>query len=146
MTAAAETLVWTFFYGSYINPRVLDEAGFRPRETEVARLAGFELRIAPLANLVESDRGVVYGILATGTHAELARLYAHAEHVLGGVYLPRAVIAERLDGSRRAALCYVAPELADAPPDPAYVRRILEPARELGFPAWYLAQIESFGC
>lgn len=84
----AGPLVWTFFYGSYINSDVLDEAGFVPRQTEVARLAGFEIRIAPLANLVQSGREVVYGILASGTHAELGRLYTYAKHVLGGVYLP----------------------------------------------------------
>ncbi|HEX9358924.1 MAG TPA: gamma-glutamylcyclotransferase family protein [Streptosporangiaceae bacterium] len=142
--ALAGTLVWTFFYGSYINSDVLDEVDFVPRRTEIARLAGFEIRIAPLANLVQSDRGVVYGVLASGTHAELERLYAHAEHVLGGVYLPRAVLAERLDGSYRPALCYIASEMAEAPPDPNYVQRIVEPARRFGFPAWYVDRLDSF--
>lgn len=142
--ALAGPLVWTFFYGSYINSDVLDEAGFVPRQTEVARLAGFEIRIAPLASLVQSGREVVYGILASGTHAELERLYTHAKHVLGGVYLPRAVLAERLDGSYLPALCYIASEMAEASPDPNYVQRIVEPARLFGFPAWYVDRLESF--
>jgi cation transport regulator ChaC len=142
--ATADTLVWTFFYGSYMNRDVLAEVDFQPRQIEVAKLSGFDIRIAPLANLVESDRGVVYGILASGTHAELERLYAHAEHVLGGIYLPRPVLAERLDGSYRPALCYIAPRMADASPDRDYVQRILEPARRLGFPDWYLEHLESF--
>jgi hypothetical protein len=140
----AEPLVWTFFYGSYINTDVLNDVDFVPRETEVAKLAGFEIRIAPLANLVQSDRGIVYGVLATGTHAELGRLYAHAEDVLGGVYRPRAVLAERLDGSYRPALCYIASEMPDVQPDPNYVQRIVDPARRLGFPAWYIERLESF--
>jgi hypothetical protein len=31
-----------------------------------------------------------------------------------------------------------------APADPAYVDRILRPARDHGFPEWYLARIASF--
>ena len=49
-----------------------------------------------------------------------------------------------VDRPRRVALCYMAPSLRPAPPDPAYVRRILEPARQCGFPDWYLKRIESF--
>lgn len=63
--------VWTFFYGSYINLNVLREVDFAPRRHEVARLPGFNIRIAPLANLVRSDEHTVYGIVATGTHDEL---------------------------------------------------------------------------
>jgi hypothetical protein len=140
----SETLIWTFFYGSYINSNVLGEVDFAPRSSEVARLSGFDIRIAPLANLTPSDEGVVYGLLASGTHPELARLYAHAEHVLGGIYLPRAVLAERLDGSYRPALCYIASEMAESPPDPAYVERIVTPGRRLGFPTWYIERLQSF--
>jgi hypothetical protein len=86
----------------------------------------------------------VYGVLATATHAELERLYAHAHQVLGEVYLPEAVLAEQLGGGLRPALCYIAPAMRAAPADPAYVERILRPARELGFPASYLARIERF--
>jgi hypothetical protein len=30
------------------------------------------------------------------------------------------------------------------PADPAYVDRILGPARELGFPSWYIEKLERF--
>jgi hypothetical protein len=81
MTAAPR--VWTFFYGSYINFEVLGEVALVPENWEVARVAGFDIRIQPRANLVRSDAGTVYGIVATATHEELARLYAHAQDVLG---------------------------------------------------------------
>jgi cation transport regulator ChaC len=136
--------VWVFFYGSYMNFDVLREVDLVPDRWEVARLAGFDLRIAHRANLVRSDGAVVYGILATATHAELARLYAHAEEILGEVYLPEAVLAETLDGTWRAALCYLCPDMEPRPADPAYVERIAAPARALGFPAWYLDRIRAF--
>jgi hypothetical protein len=48
------------------------------------------------------------------------------------------------DSAARPALCYIA---APSPPRPAandYVDRILAPAREHGFPAWYLERLASF--
>lgn len=136
--------VWVFFYGSYMNRRVLSEAGLAPGRLETARLSGFDVALSPLANLVPSDRHSVYGLLTTATHPELERLYQHARNVLGGVYHPFPVIADRLDGSFQPALCYIAPEMRPGPPDPDYVDRIVAPAREHGFPAWYVERLESF--
>lgn len=72
------------------------------------------------------------------------RIYTHAQDVLGGVYLPRAVLAHTLSGQTEPALCYIAPSLEPAPASPDYVDRILEPARRYGFPPWYLERLESF--
>lgn len=66
-------------------------------------------RIGPLANLVRSEQHTVYGILAQATHRELDRLYAHACDVLGGIYLPEAVVVHTLDGALVPALCYIRP-------------------------------------
>ena len=134
----------TFFYGSYINPEVLREVDLVPGHVQVARLPGFDIEIRPLANLVPSDQHSVYGILATASHEELERLYAHARHVLGGVYLSYPVLAHTLGGPTQPALCYIAPEIAPSPASPAYVARIVEPAREYGFPNWYIERLESF--
>ncbi len=136
--------VVTFFYGSYINPAVLREVDLVPDRIEVARLPGFDIEIRPLANLVPSDQHTVYGILATTTHAELERLYAHAREKLGGVYVPHPVLAYTLDGRAEPALCYIAPRLAPAPAAPDYVDRIVEPGQAYGFPAWYIDRLESF--
>jgi hypothetical protein len=140
----AEPKVWVFFYGSYINPAVLREVGLVPERWEVARLDGFDIRIQPRANLVRSDQHRVYGVVATATHAELARLYAHARDVLGEVYLPEAVLVQTPAGLWRPALCYICPGMAPRPADSAYVERIIDPARDLGFPEWYVARLESW--
>jgi hypothetical protein len=138
-----EPKVWTFFYGSYMNPAVLREVDLVPERFDVARLDGYDIRIAPRANLVPSSRHSVYGVLAQATHAELARLYAHAQEVLGETYLPHPVLTETLAGDWRPALCYMAPTMTPRRPDPAYVDRIIGPAIEFGFPAWYIARLES---
>ena len=136
--------VWTFFYGSYINFAVLKEVDLVPDRYEVARLGGFDIRIQPLANLVRSDQHCVYGLVATATHDELARLYHHAADVLGGVYLPEAVLTETTDGKLRPAICYLAPSMEPQPATNEYVDRIVGPAKQYGFPAWYIERLESF--
>ena len=141
---AREPAVWVFFYGSYMNRGVLAEVDLAPAEWHAAVLADFDIAIAPRANLVRAPGKRVYGVLATATHRELERLYAHARDVLGEQYLPEAVLAESLDGAPRPALCYIAHGMREQPADPAYVERILAPARELGFPAEYIARLERF--
>ncbi len=139
-----EPRVPVFFYGSYMNAAVLAEVELVPERFEVARLDGYDIQIRPLANLVRAEGRAVYGLLTAATHAELERLYAHAQDVLGGRYLPHPVVVETRNGRREPALCYLAPAL---PPRPAlrdYVERILEPARRCGFPAAHLQKLESF--
>jgi hypothetical protein len=138
----AEPKVWVFFYGSFINPDVLRGAGLVPDRVEVARLAGCDIVIRPLANLVRSEQHSVYGILVAATHAELGRLYDYARDTLGGTYLPEAVLAETA-GAWRPALCYIAPHLEPGTPSNDYIDRIVTPARQHGFPAWYVACLEA---
>jgi cation transport regulator ChaC len=143
-TDGSEPLVFVFFYGSYMNRAVLADVGLAPATWEVACLPGFDIRIAPRANLVPAEGQAVFGVLATATHGELERLYAHAQTVLGEVYLPEAVLVRTECGAWRPALCYIAPRMTERPAESAYVARILEPGRALGFPAWYLRRLESF--
>jgi hypothetical protein len=140
----SEGKIWTFFYGSYINFSVLKEVDFVPERWEVAKLSGFDIGIQPLANLVRSSQHCVYGIVATATHHELYRLYTHAKDVLGEVYLPEAVLVETLDGKWTPALCYVCPQMAVRPATNDYINRIVGPAKQHGFPEWYVQRIESF--
>jgi cation transport regulator ChaC len=142
--AMTEREIWTFFYGSYIDLDVLKEVDYTPREHKVARLPGFDITIRPLANLVRSDRQTVYGIAATGTHAELARLYDHAENILGGRYLPEAVLVQTTSGLWMPVLTYIAPKLSGEHAEADYVDRIAKPAKAYGFPSWYIERIESF--
>jgi hypothetical protein len=144
MSERGDAKLRVFFYGSYLNRRVLAEVDLLPEEFAPALLPGYDLRIAPRANLVRSPLDVVYGVLATATRAELERLYTHAREVLGELYLPEPVLAVSGSGAWLPALCYIAPHMTPRPAERAYVERILEPARELGFPAWYLARIEAF--
>ena len=137
--------VWTFYYGSNINLEILKRFDYVPEQVEVARLFGFDITVRPLANLVPSEGSCVYGILATGTHDDLDRLYGgYVQGELGATYLPEAVLCETLEGRWVPALCYIAAPMDEAPATDDYLERILAPARAFGFPAWYIEKLESF--
>jgi hypothetical protein len=136
--------VWTFFYGSYMNPEVLAQLEIELEAAEVAQLDGFELVIAPLANLVRTEAHTAFGVVGRLPHAQLDELYAHARDALGGLYLPEAVLVRARSGRYLPALCWISPQLEPGPIDADYVDRIATPAREFGFPRWYVEHIESF--
>lgn len=133
-----------FFYGSYINPDVLAESGLTLRSPSVGRVDDVELIIAPRANLIPAPGAAAWGIVAPMTHDELDRLYAHARDVLGGVYLPEAVLVTNRDGSSLPALTYLCHDLSGQPAEAAYVERIARPAESYAFPAAYINHIRSF--
>jgi len=137
----AEPTVWTFFYGSFMNLDVLKEAGYVPERYEVAKLNGFDIQIQPLATLIHSAQHCVYGIVAPGTHEQLRCLYSQG---WVGTYLHEPVLIEILDGKWRAAFCYIAPVSEPRPAINDYIDRIVGPAKYYGFPAWYIARLESF--
>ena len=111
----ADPKVRAFFCGSYMNLGVQREVDHVPERWEVARLGGFDIQIRPRANLIRSDRDIVYGIATTASHPELARLYAHGRDVLGAV----AVLAQLPSGLWRVCLCYICPDIAPRPADDA---------------------------
>ena len=143
----ADNLVWTFFYGSNMDPEVLKSVDYLPREIFTAKLSGYDIEINPLANLIRSDAHCVYGIIASSTHAELNRLYGeYVQAKLGATYLAHPVLCEKPDGSLVPALCYLCPAMEAAPASDAYLEKIIGPARQFGFPDWYIARLEEFRC
>ena len=136
-----ETSARVFFYGSFMSTAVLQQAGIEPRSVEVTRLSGFDIHIGPLANVVRSERHMVYGIVCDLTHSDLSRLYGQ-DWV--GHYFPEAVLVETGAGALLPALCYVAPVRRTGPAAGDYVDRIVDAAREHGFPEWYVGRLESF--
>ena len=137
--------IWTFFYGSNMDLGVLKSVDYRPLRVEAARLSGYDIVIAPLANLVPSDQSCVYGILASGTHEELDRLYGrYGQDKLGATYLPYPVVCETLDARQVSALCYLCPSMEPAATNDVYLDKITGPARDFDFPEWYINRLEAF--
>lgn len=137
--------VQVFFYGSFMSLSVLEKAGIAKRAFAPASITGFELVVSPHATLVDSGDGIVYGILANLTHAELIQLYkTHALSMTDIAYLPEAVIVNTRGGKIVPAMVYIAAEATADAPDPAYVDELVKAATNYGFPKWYVNHIESF--
>lgn len=137
--------VSVFFYGSYMNFAVLAEAGIERRDFKIVNAPGFDLVIAPRANLLRDQGACVYGIMTDLSHAELEHLYGpFAQNQLGQRYLPQAVLVRDRDLAWYPTMTYVCHHMAYEKADPDYVRRILEPASGYRFPPSYLDHIASF--
>jgi hypothetical protein len=136
--------VLTFFYGSFMNLEVLAKADVRPSEPRMARLDGWELRIAPRATLVPAAGRSVYGVLAQLTHPDVDKLYTK-DWFGFGAYLPEAVLVSDSAEQHLPALVYISWEPPGDKPSAQYLAKMVTVARELGFPDWYVRHIESFG-
>jgi len=141
----AERKLQVFFYGGYMNMKTLEELGVAKRAFAPASIHGYELVIQPHANIVEAGDGVVYGILANMTHAELDKLYGdNINQRLGVPYLPEAMLVFTRGGKITPAIVYVAHNMKPGFADNAYVDSLLKPAETYGFPRWYIERIASF--
>ena len=141
----SERKIQVFLYGSAINLDVLAKSGLKKRAFAPAALMGFEITIQPVANLVESGDGVVYGILANFTHAEIDTLREkHQKRLTDADYLAEPVMVQTRGGKIVPALTYLSSNLETGPASSALIDKLLKPAAVYGFPTWYLDRIESF--
>jgi hypothetical protein len=128
-----------FFYGLFMDEDLLRSKGVTPANLRPAAVAGFELRIGDRATLIPAHSGLVYGLVASLSHAELERLYSEPSV---SAYRPEAVLAELSTGEVLAALCFNLPE----PPSAGernvdYALKLRSLAERLNFPADYVASI-----
>lgn len=136
---------YAFFYGGYMDERLLREAGVQPENCEAGYIEGFALTVGPLANLREEADARAYGLLAQLSHRDLDMLYAgDPSHLKGAKYLPEAVLVHTVDGGSVPALTYICPNLPYASPDPAYLEKLIEAAQSLDLPAECIDHIRSF--
>jgi len=128
-----------FFYGLFMDPDVLRDAGVSPQSVEIAVLDRYELRVGDRAALAPSETSWVYGVVMSLRLHEIAKLYAE-ESV--AAYRPEPVLLTLAGGQRLAALCY---NLAEPPPADSgnheYVAKLRDVARKVGLPADYVAML-----
>ncbi|MEJ2364909.1 MAG: gamma-glutamylcyclotransferase [Deltaproteobacteria bacterium] len=135
--------VWTFFYGSFVNPQVLNKADVLPANAQRGRLDGWDIIIEPRATLRPSDKHCVYGILAKVSHADLDKLYSK-DWFGFGAYLPEAVNIAIDNGRYVPAMCYIAWEMERGKATREYIGKIVEIAEKYAFPRWYIDKVMAF--
>ena len=130
--------VRVFFYGLFMDEKILATKGIKPAEVKLGFVDGFRLRIGERATLVRSHDSRAYGAMMEISPGEAAGLYAE-ESVSD--YLPEPVIVNLVDGTQAQATCYNLPANKVAGASRQYAESLLTVATRLGFPDSYLEEI-----
>ena len=127
-----------FFYGLFMDERLLAEMGIEPSEISLGFVDGYGLRIGERATLIRSPGSRAYGVMMDIAPGEATDLYAE-----GSVadYLPEPVIVELTDGTQVEATCYNLPGNKVTGVNKEYAESLLDIATRLDFPDSYLDQI-----
>jgi len=130
--------VRVFFYGLFMDERLLATKGIEPSEVNLGFVDGYGLRIGERATLVCRPDSRAYGAMMDIAPSEATELYAE-ESVAD--YLPEPVIVELMDGTQVEATCYNLPSDKVAGANKEYAESLLDVATRLDFPDFYLEQI-----
>lgn len=133
-----------FFYGLFMEPRLLRELGLHPALVGPAQLPGYQLRIGNRASLIPSPQSSVYGMLMELSDEEAMALYSAPDV---SDYRPEEVHAVLLEGrTLLAARCYNLPadKLGEGK-DAEYAEQLSALVLRLGFPAAYARQVLALG-
>ena len=128
-----------FFYGLFMDEKVLRELGAEPRDPRRAYVDDHALRIGRRATLVPTSGSRSYGVVMALTHAELDDLYSAP-----GLedYRPEEVEARLMGGGSLLALCWVLRDGVEPnETNTAYPERLGAVIGRLDFPAEYVASV-----
>ncbi len=127
-----------FFYGLFMDERLLATKGIKPTNISLGFIDGYGLRIGERATLVRRPNDRAYGAVMDIAPNEATALYAE-DSVAD--YLPEPVTVELMDGTEVEATCYNLPSAKVTGANQDYAESLLEVASRLGFPDSYLDQI-----
>ena len=120
-----------FFYGLYIDPKILRERGVTPRNPKAGYVENYELQIGRNSALLRSPGKTAYGMMYQLTHAEIHALYPGC----GLTQYAAESVLVCLKDRDAPALCY---NLIDIPteiePNRAYEEALLEVKKNLALP------------
>ena len=128
-----------FFYGLFMDERMLRSKGVDPQDPRRAAVDGFSLRIGNRAALAPASGGRAHGVVFSMVAAELAQLYSEPSL---RAYEPYAVLARVEDGTLVPAICYNLPEPpAAGERNEDYAAQLRVVARNAGLPEDYVAAL-----
>jgi hypothetical protein len=130
--------VRVFFYGLFMDERLLATKGIRPTKVSLGFVNGYGLHIGERATLIRRPNGRAYGAMMDVAPNEATELYAE-DSVAD--YLPEPVTVELMDGTKVEATCYNLPSAKVTGTNKGYAESLLKVASRLGFPDSYIDQI-----
>lgn len=128
-----------FFYGLFMDERLLATKGIKPTNISIGFVNGYKLRIGERATLLRRPNARAYGAMMDIASDEARELYAE-DSVAD--YLPEPVTVELLDGTQVDAICYNLPSAKVTGTNKDYAQALLKVANRMGLPASYVDQIE----
>ncbi|MGL1935663.1 MAG: gamma-glutamylcyclotransferase [Fibrobacterales bacterium] len=75
MNNSESQLYTVFFYGLYMDPKILQSKGVEIRNAQKVRVEKYQLRIGAMATLLHEPSAITYGITYDVTNEELFSLY-----------------------------------------------------------------------
>ncbi len=127
-----------FFYGLFMDARLLAEQGVEPSWAKPGFVDGRRLRIGDRATIVPQSDSRVYGVVMDITDREAAILYSEKSVA---DYAPEPVIVDLMNGEHVEATCYILPADKTAGTNKDYARALLTVAADYGFPEPYLDEL-----
>lgn len=93
-----------FFYGLYMDEKILKSKNVEPRNKRVAFANDYKLRIGNMATLLREKNSQAYGLVYSLTHDEIDILYKKS-----GLtdYISESILVELDDGSKITTLCCI---------------------------------------
>jgi hypothetical protein len=136
----SEPTVDAFFYGLYMDERILRDKGVDPRQPRKAAVPGYRLRIGQRATLIPQFGAQALGLVFTLTDQELHSLYAGAGL---DMYQPRSVIALLENGTFAAVTTFIlGTPPAESERNADYAVQLKALVERLGFPASYVQSVD----
>ncbi len=129
-----------FFYGLFMDERILTQQGLSPANARFATLKGYRLRIAQRANLIEDKKAMACGVVIDLPPDHVLELYSKPSV---SDYQPISVCVELEDASELPAICYLLPpDKSNQGSNTEYAKKLYQLAKELRFPDKYLSEIQ----
>ena len=130
-----------FFYGLFMDLKLLEKNGLHPSNPRQAYLQDYALKIGSRASLLPTPGASAYGLVITVDAAAISALYSE---VSVADYVPEPVEVVTGEGEKVAATCYNLPAHLLSGTNVAYAQSLYKLAVALQFPKTYLARIEEF--
>lgn len=121
-----------------MDPELLREQGLHPRNSTLAFVRGYGLRIGERATLIKSDGEIVYGQIISLAESEVDKLYGSPSVV---DYVPMKLTATTETGDGQDCIGYVLPASKLVGVNPDYVASLCKVLEKLGLPSHYVDQI-----
>jgi len=129
-----------FFYGLFMDEKLLASKGVRPTESSIGCVDGFSLHIGQRATLLPEANGRAYGVLMKISSRDAAALYSEPSVA---DYVAEPVVVNLPGNIQVSAVCYTLPAARMTGTNPEYAAALLTLATRLGFPDSYLGRIRN---